>query len=55
MYNTRVRGVLIKGNKSYSDVSRDVIRPMDAPTPNWWYITAFISISAMIWGVWGLL
>ncbi len=53
MYNTRVRGILIQGNKSYSDVSRDIIRPMDEKTPMWWWITAFLATGALFWGVWG--
>ena len=53
MYNTRVRGVLIKGNKSYGDITREVLRPMDAKTPLWWWVAAFIATGALFWGVWG--
>lgn len=53
MYNTRVRGVLIQGNKKLSDVSRDVMRPLDEKTPLWWWITAFLATGALLWGVWG--
>ena len=53
MYNTRVRGVLIKGNKSFADVSRDIIKPMDDKTPMWWWVTAFLATGALFWGVWG--
>ena len=53
MYNTKVRGILIHGNKSYSDVSRDIIRPMDEKTPMWWWVTAFLASGALFWGVWG--
>lgn len=53
MYNTRVRGTLIQGNKTYSDVSRDIIRPMDEKTPMWWWTTAFLATGALFWGVWG--
>ncbi|MEJ2595589.1 MAG: polysulfide reductase NrfD [bacterium] len=53
MYNTRVRGILIQGNKTYADVSRDIIRPMDDKTPMWWWITAFLATGALFWGVWG--
>lgn len=53
MYNTRVRGVLIHGNKTFTDVSRDIIKPMDDKTPLWWWISAFIASGALFWGVWG--
>lgn len=53
MYNTRVRGVLIKGNKSYGDITREVLRPMDEKTPLWWWVAAFIATGALFWGVWG--
>ena len=53
MYTTGVRGILIKGNKSFSDVSRDIIKPMDDRTPLWWWISAFIASALLIWGVWG--
>ena len=53
MYNTKVRGILIHGNKSYSDVSRDVIKPMDDKTPMWWWVTAFLATGLLFWGVWG--
>ena len=53
MYNTKVRGILIHGNKSYSDVSRDIIRPMDEKTPMWWWVSAFLASGALFWGVWG--
>ncbi|RLD31186.1 MAG: hypothetical protein DRI72_09345 [Bacteroidetes bacterium] len=51
MYNTRVRGVLIKGNKSFADVSRDIIKPMDDKTPMWWWVTAFLATGALFWDV----
>ena len=53
MYNTRVRGVLIKGNKSYSDITREVLKPMNDKTPLWWWVTAFLATGALFWGVWG--
>jgi len=53
MYNTKVRGILIQGNKSYSDVSRDIIRPMDDKTPMWWWVTVFLATGLLFWGAWG--
>ncbi len=54
MYNIKARGVLIEGNKSYHDITRDVTNPLLAKkTPSWWWITAFLATSMLIWGVWG--
>jgi len=54
MYNIKARGVLIEGNKSYHDITRDITNPLLAKkTPSWWWITAFLATSMLIWGVWG--
>jgi molybdopterin-containing oxidoreductase family membrane subunit len=54
MYNIKARGVLIEGNKSYHDITRDITNPLLAKTtPNWWWISAFIASVMLIWGVWG--
>lgn len=53
MYNTRVRGVLIKGNKSYSDITHEILKPMNDKTPLWWWVAAFFATGALFWGIWG--
>jgi molybdopterin-containing oxidoreductase family membrane subunit len=54
MYNIKARGVLIEGNKSYHDITRDITNPLLAKTtPNWWWISAFVASAMLIWGVWG--
>ncbi len=53
MYNTRVRGVLIKGNKSYSDITHEILKPMNDKAPLWWWVAAFVATGALFWGVWG--
>ncbi len=54
MYNIKVRGVLIEGNKSYHDITRDVTNPLlSKHTPVWWWIAAFIASAMLVWGVWG--
>jgi len=53
MYNTRVRGILIKGNKSYDQVTREILTPIYAPSaPTWWKIAAFVATVALLLGVW---
>ena len=54
MYNAKVRGVLIEGGKTYQDISRDVLRPLDTgKTPLWWWIASFFASAMLVWGVWG--
>jgi molybdopterin-containing oxidoreductase family membrane subunit len=51
MYNRKIRGPLIEGNKSIADVTRDVIGPMEAAPGLWWYIgMALSSIATLIGG-----
>jgi molybdopterin-containing oxidoreductase family membrane subunit len=54
MYNIKVRGVLIEGNKGYNDITRDVTNPiLTDKTPLWWWITAFFASAMLVWGIWG--
>lgn len=54
MYKISVRGILVKGNKSYSQVTRDVLVPFDAKSPPlWWYIGIGLSVALTAFGIWG--
>jgi len=53
MYNIKVRGVLIEGNKSYHDITRDITNPILSKAPTWWRIATFIAGSMLVWGMWG--
>jgi len=53
MYNKKVRGVLIQGNKTYGQITEETNPLLAKTTPNWWWISAFISSAMLIWGVWG--
>jgi molybdopterin-containing oxidoreductase family membrane subunit len=50
MYNRKIRGPLIEGNKTITDVTRDVIAPMEAAPGLWWYIAMAISSIATLIG-----
>jgi len=54
MYKQAVRGILIEGNKSYQDVTNDIIRPLEYKTPIWWYIATFIASLALVWGIYSI-
>ncbi len=38
MYNKSVRGELILGNKTYADITNDVLRSQEEKAPLWWWI-----------------
>ena len=50
MYKTDIRGKLVEGNKSLSQISQDILAPIDAKTPRWWYITMAVSLLMFAWG-----
>lgn len=54
MYDTRVRGHLVEGNKSYADVTRDILRPLESEAPRWWYVAMAISTVATLWGIYSM-
>ena len=55
MYKTSVRGILIKGNKNYKQVTEEILRPFDAKSsPRWWYIACAITMAMVAWGAWAL-
>ncbi|MBK7212676.1 MAG: polysulfide reductase NrfD [Bacteroidales bacterium] len=51
MYKAEVRGPLILGNKSYRQITSDIIAPIDNPTPIWWKVAMGISLFAAAWGM----
>lgn len=51
MYKTDVRGKLIDGEKSLSQISQEILAPIYAQTPRWWYIALGISLLMFAWGV----
>jgi len=55
MYKAEIRGELIKGNKNYGQITREVLRPFEADSPPlWWYIGLFIGLVMVSAGVWSI-
>jgi Ni/Fe-hydrogenase subunit HybB-like protein len=55
MYKAEVRGELIQGNKSYGQITREVLKPFEADRPpKWWYVGIFIGICMVIVGFWSV-
>lgn len=51
MYNTAVRGKLIEGDKSYGQISKEIIAPIHAKTPVWWYAALLVSLGMFGFGL----
>lgn len=55
MYKRRLRGVLVEGNKSYHQITKEILKPLEAKRPPaWWYISIFISVCMIITGIWAM-
>ncbi|MCD4681768.1 MAG: polysulfide reductase NrfD [Bacteroidales bacterium] len=54
MYNKKVRGVLIQGNKTHGQITREILAPQERKAPSWWFIALFISSLAMAMGLWAI-
>jgi len=55
MYNTKVRGILIENNKTYGQITNDVLGPMERRMPKWWLIAMGISTIGMAAGIWAII
>ena len=51
MYKTEVRGPLIRGDKKLGQITRDIVTPIYAKAPLWWYFATFISVSLFAFGI----
>lgn len=54
MYNKEMRGPLIEGNKTYRQISSDIIAPLETRPGNWWFITMALASLASVWGVYAI-
>jgi Ni/Fe-hydrogenase subunit HybB-like protein len=50
MYNKKIRGPLIEGNKTLGQITKDVILPMDVRPGMWWFIAFGVSLLAALFG-----
>jgi molybdopterin-containing oxidoreductase family membrane subunit len=54
MYNRKIRGPLIEGNRTLGQITDDVIAPMEASPGLWWFIAFGISSLAAIFGFYAI-
>jgi Ni/Fe-hydrogenase subunit HybB-like protein len=50
MYNKKIRGPLVEGNKTLGQITGDVLVPMDIRPGMWWFIAFGISLVAALFG-----
>ncbi len=50
MYNKKIRGPLVEGNKTLGQITRDVTLPMEVRPGMWWFIAFGISLAAALFG-----
>ena len=54
MYNRKIRGPLIEGNKTLGQITADVISPLEGKPGLWWFISFGISSMAAIFGIYSI-
>ena len=54
MYNRAVRGPLIIGDKSYQQISTDILAPTETKPGKWWFAMMTLATLATIWGIYSM-
>jgi molybdopterin-containing oxidoreductase family membrane subunit len=54
MYNRKIRGPLVEGEKTLGRISQDILQPMETPPGLWWYIAFGVSSVAAVFGVYAI-
>ena len=54
-YESPVREPLVLGDKTYHDITLDVVRPVESTAPKSWWIAFGIALAMFLWGVGGIL
>lgn len=54
MIRSHFKGVLIEGNKSYADVTREIAAPTETKPAKWWYAAMTLATLALLAGAWAL-
>ncbi len=54
MYNSKIRGPLVEGNKSLGQITREVVAPLETKSSLWWTIALGLSSLATIYGIYAV-
>jgi Ni/Fe-hydrogenase subunit HybB-like protein len=54
MYNRKIRGPLIEGNKTLAQITKEIATPMEVKPGLWWYFAMAISSAAALFGFYAI-
>ncbi|MBN3035979.1 MAG: polysulfide reductase NrfD [Bacteroidales bacterium] len=54
MYDKRIRGPLVLGNKSYGQITAEILRPQEEKPALWWFMAMGISTILLLAGLWAI-
>ena len=54
MYNSKIRGPLVEGNKSLGQITREVVSPLETSPGIWWSVALGLSSLATIYGIYAI-
>ena len=54
MYKKSVRGILIQGNKTYGEITEQVLASQEKKAPLWWYFGMFVFSVMFLVGIWAI-
>ncbi len=54
MYNSKIRGPLVEGNKSLGQITREVVAPLETKSGLWWSVALGLSSLATIYGIYAI-
>jgi Ni/Fe-hydrogenase subunit HybB-like protein len=54
MYNRKIRGPLVEGNKTFSQISKEILSPMETSPGLWWYVAFGLASIAAVFGFYAI-
>jgi len=54
MYDKTIRGVLIKGNKTYGQITSEILAPQERKAPMWWFAFMTLFTIGLVFGVYSM-
>ena len=50
-HESEIREPLILGNKSYHQITEDIVKPIEGKATKYWYMLLTVSIICFMWGI----
>lgn len=54
MYKKEIRGALIEGDKSFGQISQEILKPLESKPPVWWKIAMSLALLLSAMGLWAI-